>query len=152
MTAVTDSKPRANRHGDPCPPWCDVDHQRPIPGTGGHNDSHQGARAEVEASGDAITLYTRGSVTAYLGEGDRAPIAIVTGSYYTPDQATVRGALVLSARDAHEMAAIVEALADMQPAQLRQLAAGIRGTAEVITAASAAGITATATVTAGTTA
>jgi len=26
MTAVTDSKPRANRKGTPCPPWCATDH------------------------------------------------------------------------------------------------------------------------------
>lgn len=104
--------PRANRHGDPCPKWCAIDHSAVWEGTSGmvhHMDHHQSERRRVPGAYDTVTIVRPGftdAVTKVALAGLHVPLA-----------------------EAETLARLIDALADETPAVMRLLAAEVRAAA-----------------------
>jgi hypothetical protein len=121
MTAS--QKPRQNREGHPCPPWCTTDHgQGPFPGhfwTG-----HGGDGVSLEVGKHVYVSVRPCHVTS------REPEVQVTHSGH--------GGVFLAPSSAECLAGLLDALADAAPADVRQLAAAVRQAAAGITSTNGA--------------
>ena len=108
---------RANRDGDPCPPWCTAGHGRLIAG-GITVSAHRGDTAAVTLGEDGCVLT---SPVWLPGEG-RAGVLVITPA---------GGSLFLAPGTARDLASLVEQLAGATPDQHREAAAAIRAAAAV---------------------
>lgn len=103
---------RANRLGDPCPPWCVTDHAATFDGEAGtvyHMDAHQAQRRRAEGT------FSVGLCLPGFGGGGAASVSL--------------DSLMVPVREAGSLADVLEALAGASPAQMRQLAALVRDAA-----------------------
>jgi hypothetical protein len=127
--------PRQNREGHPCPPWCETDHDK-AHGAAGLFMFHGGATAGIEVRGKAASgLRDRIYACPFsAGQPGYEPVVSVASIRYGAVGADPQ--VWLSARDAGELAGLVEMLATATPAQHRELAAAIRRAAAQITEAS----------------
>jgi hypothetical protein len=108
MTSDT-TAPRANKHGDPCPEWCDTDHDRPFA------DGHTGAvtRSVFKTVDPATSLYPEERrITVF---GLRSPACLA----------------VWDAEQADQLAAFLDGIAGMSAEEIREMAAGVRAAAAV---------------------
>lgn len=117
MTTDTTPAGRANRNGDPCPPWCTTDHGREIfPGF--HNDIHASTSAPARGS---LTFAIATQVPGRTwGEGPRV-LAAVLGA-----------AIALEQDDALSLAEMVDKLSLVSSGDLPLLAADIRAAAALL--------------------
>jgi hypothetical protein len=124
---------RANCKGDPCPSWCEVDHETPS-STGGHlYEFHGGQTARIEMPGAVASMpdwiAVRPVSDGQPGYGEQN--VSVTGTMYGSDRddpnAWVRP------REAEHIARVIEILAKATPDQHRELAAQLRKAAALIT-------------------
>ena len=108
----TQNPARANRHGDPCPPWCTIDHAKTftVPGFEEvhHLDAHQGDPRRADGTYSMVRPFKRTS--------DRETAVVVDGLQVYPE-------------NVENLARLIESLAGATPEQLRQLAELIRATA-----------------------
>ena len=115
---------RANRRGDPCPPWCTTDHD--TPSAGGHfYDFHGGPAVRTEIPGAIVSIpdwiAVRPVSTGHPGDGE--PNVSVTGTVCT----------WIRPGDAEDIAALIEMLGRATPDQHAEVAAAIRQAAAQIT-------------------
>lgn len=111
MTQSEPSQTRTNRSGDPCPPWCAVDHAK----IGAHISSPMD---------DGKSQVFEARVTLVQGTGERRPYI---------DVMKIADNIQFDFRDADDFAALFEALAgENRPARtLHRLAAEMRTAAAI---------------------
>ena len=138
MTDTTTAA-RANRHGEPCPPWCVTDHHTPLWKEGFEDeylDGHHSTGTEVggRLHPDKLFPDAAARTKVMLLEGDgRTPEVLLSAHRFDRNGKDTYGDLFLNPNEALEAARIIEALAGIRPAQLRQLAVGLRAAAAAIT-------------------
>jgi hypothetical protein len=106
----TPRSPRQNREGDPCPPWCTVDHEK--------YESHVGGGGRIDG------IWTRAIRSRGVSE-----VGVCAS---LPDPKVTWPSLNLDLHEAKHLAVIVELLAGATPDQHRELAAAIRQAAAEI--------------------
>ena len=115
---MTDQAPRQNHDGHPCPPWCVTDHGQEL--TPGHLiRSHVGHSTSLQVSERAHVL------TRPCHAPSREPEVQITLSGVA--------AIFVAPASADGLAALIDALSDAAPADVRALAAAIRQAAADIT-------------------
>lgn len=108
MTSSDTQEIRASRDGDPCPAWCDVDH---------HTRS------------SAVPIHI-GHVSAPAAWN--AYVQLVAHPWAARPEVwatTVHGYAAVSLHQAGDLARLLEELADVEPARLREMAAEVRAAA-----------------------
>ena len=105
--------------GIDCPPWCEMDHSKAAPGS---------------CVGSGSTGMVLGDVWTRAVIGDRGPKVAVDG--VVPGDMTRSAYVSVGTGEAEQLATFVELLADMAPADVLALAAGIRKAAADITGTS----------------
>ena len=118
---------RANRAGQPCPPWCATDHHREItPGT--YLSSHAGPSTDIGGfRGHPHDMIS--AVAVQFPSSGRQEVLIrgYRSGREDPDPSTY-----IRPDEAEGLAGLVEQLAGATPAQHRALAAAIRAAAAMI--------------------
>jgi len=108
VTSTADTATRQNSDSNQCPTWCVTDH--------GKYGFHASERILVDAP-----EFHRNTVRAIPGAGLLAEVAVNT--------------LAVPAREAEDLALLLERIAEATPEQHRQLAAAIRQAAALVTVA-----------------
>ena len=116
-----DQAPRQNRDGHPCPPWCEVDHEKPVT-RAGLLAGHHVTRVPVIEAGAG---YVHASACQDGFSADAPQIAL--------SARRTHGSVLVGVRYAENLAVIIEQLATATPDQHRELAAVIRQAAADIT-------------------
>lgn len=115
MTETT--RPRANRDGDLCPPWCVTDHDE-VHGEAGTYSFHGGEPAAVEIPGAGILEDKIIIRAVHPGNGYAGPAQVsVNGIRYGTGEADPHA--WISPREALRVAGLIEMLAKATPARHR---------------------------------
>lgn len=130
VTKITDAEnapaARANRLGEPCPPWCAADHDAVVLERDGADTVYAHAHASRPITDDGPF-----APRVYVGEfGADARVCASSLS---------RTLHVLPGYQAEELAGFLEQLASYTPDQLRRMAADVRAAAAIARGSEAAG-------------